>query len=97
MHIDSVHSLSSYWTITWRDGMGCYGIPLDRTDSTLNNARYISLVLRLLSLPFIRALRNPTFQQDNTRPHVAGIVRTYLDTKNVRLLHGLHVQDISCQ
>ncbi|GFV24830.1 hypothetical protein TNCV_882981 [Trichonephila clavipes] len=34
----------------------------------------------------VKVLRNPTFQQDNARPHIAGIVRTFLDTKNVRLL-----------
>ncbi|PRD26679.1 UNVERIFIED_CONTAM: hypothetical protein NCL1_37503 [Trichonephila clavipes] len=49
-------------------------------------ARYISGVLRPVSLPFIQALRNPTFQQDNSQPHVAGIVWTFLDTGNVRLL-----------
>ncbi|GFW26152.1 uncharacterized protein TNCV_3396481 [Trichonephila clavipes] len=43
-----------------------------------------------------RALRNPTFQQDNARPHVAGIVRTFLDTKNVRLLPWpAHSSDLS--
>ncbi|GFU99134.1 uncharacterized protein TNCV_1228481 [Trichonephila clavipes] len=50
------------------------------------SARYISGVLRPVSLPFIQALRNPTFQQDNSQPHVAGIVWTFLDTGNVRLL-----------
>ncbi|GFX67482.1 integrase catalytic domain-containing protein [Trichonephila clavipes] len=33
-----------------------------------------------------KTLRNPTFQQDNAQPHVAGIERIYLDTENVRLL-----------
>ncbi|GFS98873.1 transposable element Tcb1 transposase [Trichonephila clavipes] len=46
-------------------------------------------MLRPVALPFIRALRNPTFQQDNARPHVAGIVRTFLDTEDVRLLPWL--------
>ncbi|GFX17576.1 uncharacterized protein TNCV_3411761 [Trichonephila clavipes] len=59
--------------------------PLVRDDDTLNSARYISAVLR----PFIRVLRNPTFKQDNARLHVAGIVRTFLDTKNVLLLSWL--------
>ncbi|PRD27442.1 UNVERIFIED_CONTAM: hypothetical protein NCL1_35345 [Trichonephila clavipes] len=49
-HIGSVHSSTSYWSITWRDGMG-----------TLNSASYISDVLRRVDLPFIRALRNLTF------------------------------------
>ncbi|PRD34065.1 UNVERIFIED_CONTAM: hypothetical protein NCL1_15756 [Trichonephila clavipes] len=48
-------------------------------------ARYISGVLRPVDLHFIRALRNPTFQQDNARPHVARIVQTFLDTENVKL------------
>ncbi|GFW91962.1 transposable element Tcb1 transposase [Trichonephila clavipes] len=60
--------------------------PLVRIDDTLNSARYISGVLRPTTLPFIRVLRNPTFKQDNARPHVAGIVRTFLDKENVRLL-----------
>lgn len=60
--------------------------PLVRIEGTLNSGRYISGVLRPVALPFIRALRNATFQQDNARPHVAGIVRTFLDTENVRLL-----------
>ncbi|GFW82627.1 uncharacterized protein TNCV_3491991 [Trichonephila clavipes] len=55
-------------------------------DGTLNSVRYISGVLRPVALPFIRVLRNPTFQQDNARPHVFGIVRTFLDTENIRLL-----------
>ncbi|GFT67180.1 uncharacterized protein TNCV_783321 [Trichonephila clavipes] len=54
-------------------------------DDTLNSVRYISGVFRPLTLPFIRALRNSAFQQDNARPHVVGIVRTFLDTENVRL------------
>ncbi|GFT03429.1 transposable element Tcb1 transposase [Trichonephila clavipes] len=32
------------------------------------------------------ALPNSTYQQDNAGPHAAGIVRTFLDTKNVPLL-----------
>ncbi|GFY24851.1 hypothetical protein TNCV_2690421 [Trichonephila clavipes] len=44
------------------------------------------LVLRPMILPFIRALRNLTYQQDNARPYVACIVRTLRDTENVQLL-----------
>ncbi|GFT24911.1 transposable element Tcb1 transposase [Trichonephila clavipes] len=36
--------------------------PLVHIDGILNNARYISGVLRPVVLHFIRALRNPTFQ-----------------------------------
>ncbi|GFX43230.1 transposable element Tcb1 transposase [Trichonephila clavipes] len=55
-------------------------------DGTLNSACYISGVLRNVALLFIRVLRNPTFKQDNARPNVAVIVRTFLDTGNVRAL-----------
>ncbi|GFW30958.1 transposable element Tcb1 transposase [Trichonephila clavipes] len=57
-----------------------------RIDCTLNSARYISGELRPATLPFIRALQNSTFQQDNVRLHVAGIVQTFLDTENFQLL-----------
>ncbi|GFY33749.1 transposable element Tcb1 transposase [Trichonephila clavipes] len=60
--------------------------PLVRIDGTLNSARYISGVLRPVTVPIIQILRNRTFKQDNARPHVAGIVRAFLDTVNVRLL-----------
>ncbi|GFX77040.1 transposable element Tcb1 transposase [Trichonephila clavipes] len=60
--------------------------PLARVEGTLNSARYISGVLRPVTQAFIRALRNPTFKQDNARLHVAGIVRTFLDTESVQLL-----------
>ncbi|PRD25952.1 UNVERIFIED_CONTAM: hypothetical protein NCL1_39438 [Trichonephila clavipes] len=59
-------------------------------------ARYISGVLKPEVLPFIRALRISTFQQDNARPHVADIVRTFLDTENVQLLSwSAHSPDLS--
>ncbi|GFU84812.1 transposable element Tcb1 transposase [Trichonephila clavipes] len=61
-------------------------LPLVSIDCTLNSKRLISGVLRPVALPFIRALRNPTFQQDNVRPNVAGILRTFLDMENVLLL-----------
>ncbi|GFY17799.1 transposable element Tcb1 transposase [Trichonephila clavipes] len=60
--------------------------PVVCIDGTLNSAPYISGVLPPVSLPFVQALPNPTFQQDNVLPHVAGIVRTFLYTKNVRQL-----------
>ncbi|GFY36862.1 hypothetical protein TNCV_2568241 [Trichonephila clavipes] len=71
--------------------------PLVRIDSTLKSARYISGVLRPGSLPFIRALRNPTLQLDNTRLHVAGIVRTFLIQKMFDCYPDLHVHQISRQ
>ncbi|GFV40757.1 hypothetical protein TNCV_3768041 [Trichonephila clavipes] len=55
-------------------------------DGTLNSARYISGVLRPVALLFNQAQRNRTFQKNNARSHVAGIVRTFSDMENVRLL-----------
>ncbi|GFX59960.1 transposable element Tcb1 transposase [Trichonephila clavipes] len=63
--------------------------PLVHIEATLNSANYISGVVRPVVLPFIRAQRNPTFQQENGRPHGADIVQTFLVTKNVRLLPWL--------
>ncbi|GFU69544.1 transposable element Tcb1 transposase [Trichonephila clavipes] len=60
--------------------------PLVHIDGTLNRACYFSGVLRPGVLPFIRALRKPTFQQNNARLHVAGIARTFLHMENARLL-----------
>ena len=70
----------------------CYGVPLNTRllhllfALTLNSGRCISVALRLAALPIIRTLRNATFHQDNARPQVSGIVRTFLYTENVRLL-----------
>ncbi|GFW62701.1 transposable element Tcb1 transposase [Trichonephila clavipes] len=87
----SEHSSSSYWPITLRDAIGYTSrSPLVGIDDTLNSARCISGVLRPGALPFFRVLRNPTFQQDNERPLVAGIVQTLLDTENVWLLPCLY-------
>ncbi|GFW51306.1 transposable element Tcb1 transposase [Trichonephila clavipes] len=70
--------------------MECYWIHVSVTscciDDTLNSTRYIVGVLRSVVLSFIRALQNPIFKQSNAQPHVAGIVRTFLDTENVRML-----------
>ncbi|GFX98549.1 hypothetical protein TNCV_1501271 [Trichonephila clavipes] len=60
--------------------------PRIRIDHTLNSVRYISRVLRPVALSFIRTLLNRTLQQNRVRAHVAGIVHTFLDTENVRLL-----------
>ncbi|MBJ4999813.1 IS630 family transposase [Salmonella enterica subsp. enterica serovar Hadar] len=60
--------------------------PLVRIAGTLNSSRYISDVLGPVALPYLRGLRNATFQQDNARPHVARTVLTFLDTAHVRLL-----------
>ncbi|GFU66478.1 transposable element Tcb2 transposase [Trichonephila clavipes] len=57
--------------------------PLVYIDGTLNSSRSISGVLHPLALHFIRALWNPTFQQDDTRPHVTCIVQTFLEAWRV--------------
>ncbi|GFW01752.1 hypothetical protein TNCV_1232521 [Trichonephila clavipes] len=46
--------------------------PLVCIDDTLNSAGNTSGLLRPVALPFIPALRNPTFQQDNARLPVVG-------------------------
>ncbi|GFV76663.1 transposable element Tcb1 transposase [Trichonephila clavipes] len=58
---------------------------LVRIEGTLNGARYLSFVPLPVALHFIQALRNPMFQHYNERPHVIGIVWTFLDKENIRL------------
>ncbi|GFS80898.1 transposable element Tcb1 transposase [Trichonephila clavipes] len=60
--------------------------PLVHMNGTLNSSRYIYSVFRPMALPFIRIQCNPTLKQDNARPDVADIVRTFPDTVNIRLL-----------
>ncbi|GFW47457.1 uncharacterized protein TNCV_4537471 [Trichonephila clavipes] len=79
------HTGSSPGVMVWSGIRYTSRSPLVHPVSTLNSTRYTSGVLSPVFLPFIQALRNPTFQQDNTRPEVAYIVRTFLETKNVRL------------
>ncbi|GFU64348.1 hypothetical protein TNCV_1634821 [Trichonephila clavipes] len=57
-----------------------------RSTMNLNSSHYIFSVLRPVSVPFIRALQNPTFLKNNAWTHVAGTLRISLDTENVRLL-----------
>ncbi|GFT22041.1 uncharacterized protein TNCV_3271061 [Trichonephila clavipes] len=81
-HIGRVHSSSSNMMI-W-DAIGyTFGSSFVRIDGTCNNGFYISSEFPPSVLPFIRALRNPTFQQDNARAHVGSIVRPFLDTEKV--------------
>ena len=58
---------------------------LVRIDGTLNRGRDISVVLRPVILPFNAALRNATFQQNTSLPHVASIVWNFLK-ENFRIL-----------
>ncbi|GFW68332.1 hypothetical protein TNCV_2263221 [Trichonephila clavipes] len=62
------------------------GVINEELGCTLNRARYIPGTLQTVVLPSILALQNPTFQQVNAGPHVAGIVGTSLDMENVLLL-----------
>lgn len=39
-----------------------------------------------MDLPFIRAVPKVTFSQDNALPHIGGIVQTFHEAENVRLL-----------
>ncbi|GFX66395.1 gag-pol [Trichonephila clavipes] len=59
------HTGISSDVMVWSDIGYTSRSPLVRTDSTLNSALYISNVLQPVVLYFIRALQNPTFQQDN--------------------------------
>ncbi|GFS75946.1 transposable element Tc1 transposase [Trichonephila clavipes] len=80
------HIGPSYGMMVWVAIGYTYRSPLVRIDGFLNRARYISGLLRPVALPFVRFLRNPTFKQYNAGPHVEDIVRSFLDTENVRLL-----------
>ena len=72
--------------IVW-DAIGyTFQSPLVHIECTLNNGSYISIALKLLALPFIRALRKAMFQQDNALSHVVDFVQIFLDTENIRLL-----------
>ena len=56
-------------------------------DGNLNAERYIDQVLRPVVLPFVQQHNNRTlFQHDNARPHIARIVKEFLQTNNVNVL-----------
>lgn len=48
--------------------------------------RYIREVVETHTLPYLRTLRNPLFQQDNVRPHVARVILDYFEQNQVNLL-----------
>ncbi|GFV03865.1 transposable element Tcb1 transposase [Trichonephila clavipes] len=60
--------------------------PLVGIEGSLNSACYISGVLRPVALSFYSSPAKPYVSADNVRPHVAGIVLTFLDAENVQLL-----------
>ncbi|GFX85794.1 hypothetical protein TNCV_2471961 [Trichonephila clavipes] len=63
------HTGPSPSMMVWNDIEYTSRSPLVCTgDSTLNSSRYISRLLRPVSLPFIQALRNLTFRQDRMLP-----------------------------
>ncbi|GFV86147.1 transposable element Tcb1 transposase [Trichonephila clavipes] len=51
--------------------------PLVRIAGTLNSQHYISEVLEPVVLPYLQGLATAIFQQDNTRPQVAHVVKTF--------------------
>ncbi|GFU84050.1 transposable element Tcb1 transposase [Trichonephila clavipes] len=68
--------------------------PLVRINGTLNSERYISGVLRNMALPFIRALRNATFQQDTARTMLPLLYRPFLIQKMLGCCPALYVHQI---
>ncbi|RZC37901.1 DDE 3 domain containing protein [Asbolus verrucosus] len=48
--------------------------------------RYIREVVESHVLPYLRTLRNPLFQQDNARPHVAKVTLEHFQQNEVNLL-----------
>lgn len=61
--------------------------PLVLVDGNLNAVRYRDQILEMFVLPFAaEAGENFIFQQDNARPHTAGLVRNFLQEHNVTVL-----------
>ena len=87
MQADSDHSASSHWpNLEWWHGVtlnACLGHFLILFFGTLNNGRYISIVLGPVALPFFQTQQKTTFQWDNAWLHVAWIVRTLLNAESV--------------
>ena len=56
-------------------------------NGNLNAHRYLGEVVRPHVLPFVRGQRrNMTFQQDNSRPHVARLIMNFLRHENVLVM-----------
>ena len=66
--------------------MESHCIHVVRINGTLNNGHYMSVIIKPVALLFIRGEWNATFQQDNALSHIAGVVQTFLDTGEFRLL-----------
>ncbi|GFT09463.1 transposable element Tcb1 transposase [Trichonephila clavipes] len=70
--------------------------PLVRIASTLNSQRYITKVLEPVVLPYREGLSTDKFQQDNSRPHVAGIAQRFFVNRQIELLPlPAHSPDLS--
>ncbi|KAJ3655729.1 hypothetical protein Zmor_014849 [Zophobas morio] len=52
----------------------------------LNARGYIDTVLKTITVPYLRGLDRPLFQQDNARPHTARVTTEYLQQHNVEVL-----------
>ncbi|UYV79950.1 hypothetical protein LAZ67_18001174 [Cordylochernes scorpioides] len=76
--------------ITRSDDMECHWMQVSVISCShsrhIEQSRYIHDVSRPVAVNFIRGLRNPTFQQDNARLRVAGIVRIFLHKENIQLV-----------
>lgn len=62
--------------------------PLVRVVGNLNIQRYVSQILRPVTMLYFQGIGNIIFQEDNTRPHVARPILTYLDAEGVRLFQA---------
>ncbi|CAH1988356.1 unnamed protein product [Acanthoscelides obtectus] len=60
--------------------------PLIFIRGNMNAQRYIHGVLELHLLPYLDTLADPTFQQDNARPHVARVTIDFFQHNDVTLL-----------
>ncbi|GFX51275.1 transposable element Tcb1 transposase [Trichonephila clavipes] len=94
-HIESVtHRSVSARTIRRRlqqsglsGGIGYHSrTPLVRIAGTLNSQSYISKVLGPVVLPYLQGLATAIFQQDNARPHVVRIVKSFFVNHQIELL-----------
>ena len=61
-------------------------MPLVFIDGPLTAQRYVDVILRLVFVPFVRQ-HNFTFQQDNTRAHVARLSMAFLQQNNANMMH----------
>jgi hypothetical protein len=60
--------------------------PLVYIEDRLNAHRYIDGILRPVLLPLLNERAGVVFQQDNTRPHITQISRTFLQQAEVEIL-----------